>query len=400
MTIRPEQTHSKGRTAAELACRLALEQFALRTREANERALDLFRQAIGHDPRFAPAYAGLASATCEAMVRYGHPRTQVDTAIELAQQSLRLDPNLVEGYGALASGYFAKGDLRQSLVAQHKVYDLKPTHPGALANIAFLHLDLGDLDDAVQWNHRALGLEPASAYIHRNFGRLSLMFGDDRTAERWLQKSIQLEPAFSSARILLVYLYFGRGDRQRALDETDRMLRHRPDDPQTLNFAADVALIEHDLDAAHKHYERAIAVGPDSRNFYRARRAKTGLAYVVWTLGDRTAARSLLDERLTARQWEYDRGLNCWGPPYEIAAIRAITGDPADGLVWFRRAIERGWREAHLAESDVLLAPVRDRPEFTQLLGELRVLNEQMQRRGGPLPPTPIQPAGSGDDGR
>lgn len=51
-----------GREAAEAACRQGQELFELRRREANEQAVA--------DPTYAPTYVGLATAMCEAMVRY------------------------------------------------------------------------------------------------------------------------------------------------------------------------------------------------------------------------------------------------------------------------------------------------------------------------------------------
>src|SRR3989304_19791 len=63
-------------------------------------------------------------------------------------------------------------------------------------------------------------------------------------------------------------------------------LEGSPDDPETLNYAADVALLRGNLAEARRLFEHAIALGHASRNLYRARRAKTGLGFVLWQQGD------------------------------------------------------------------------------------------------------------------
>lgn len=376
------------RAAAEAAHRRAQEQFQLRHREANERAIVLNREAVEHDASYAPAYAGLATAMCEAMTRYGRSREAVEDAVNFARRAISLNPRLGEGYDALAFALFTRGDLRGALEVQQQGHTLDPAHPNSTARIAFLHLDLGELDEAVRWNCRALEIEPRSAYIHRNFGRLCLMFEEAWRAESWLRRAVDLDPRLSSARILLIYHLLARGERDSALAELQAMREQQPDDPETLNYAADVALMQDDLNEAQILYERAIGRGPDSRNFYRARRATTGLGYVLWINGERTAARRLIDERQAIRRKEFVEGLNAWGPPYELGAIRAVLGDPPEALAWLEHAVDRGWREPHLAETDPLLASLHGKKDFSALLERLRSRIASMKRAAGiPEPP-------------
>lgn len=386
MTERPED-HA-GRAAAETACRQGQELYQLRQREANEQAVTQFRRAIGLDSRYAPAYAGLAAALCQAMIRYGQPRTLVEEALALARRAVSLDPSLADAHEAVASASFARGDLRGALEAALKVHAINPNFPDATANVAFLYLDLGELVEAVDWSHRALQTEPHSGYIHRNIGRLCLMFGMHELAAPWLGRAVQLAPAFSSARILLIYHLLSQGNVASAHEEVDLMLGHRPNDPETLNYAADVGLMLGNLEQARTYYERAINLGSDSRNFYRARRAKTGMGYLLWIRGERDAARRLFEGRQEPRMREFAEGLNAWGPPYELAAIHAVTGEAAAALDWLRKAAERGWREPHLAETDVLLKPLHARVEFHDFLTDLRRMIGDMRKRVT-IPPFP-----------
>jgi tetratricopeptide (TPR) repeat protein len=378
------------RVAAEAAYRRAEEFFLLRNREANERAIASYAKAIEQDPTFAPAYAGLASAYCEARIRYGQPRTMMDSAIALAEKSVALDPGLARGYDAMAGAYFAKGALHKSLEVSQRAYAADPAYTDAVASIAFLFLDLGELDQAVDWSRRALALSGQSsyarAYVYRNLGRLCFMFGQHDLAEAWLRQSLTLQPSFPSAHVLLIYLSFIRGDVTAASAEAKMMLERKPDDPEALNYGADVALLERDVSRAARLLERAISLGPDSRNFYHARRAMTGLAYVLWKQGDRTAARRVFDERIARRVEEFTDGLNAWGAPYELAAIHAVLGDRVEALAWLERSVEAGWREPHLARIDVLLEGLRDDPQYERILSNLQTRVRQFKERAAELP--------------
>jgi len=360
------------RAVAEAAYRQAKDQFEKHDREANDRAIALYRRAVDADADYPPAYAGLAAALCEAMVKYGRPRDDVEEVIALAHRAISLDAESVEGFEALAFATFARGDLRGALEAQLRVHALDPDHPDGVARIAFLYLDLGNLGEAVRWNGRALEIEPRSAYIHRNMGRLAWMFGDPGVAERWLRRAVELSPTFSSARILLVYLLLSGGHHDAGSAELDALLTQREGDPETLNFAADVALMQGDHPRAKRLYERALTLGPDSRNFYRARRVKTGLGFTLWMAGERETAQRLFNERRAIRIQEFADDLNAWGPPYELAAIQAVLGQRSEALDWLGRAVDRGWREPHLAESDPLLVGLRQKGTFSEVLDSAR----------------------------
>src|SRR3989304_402591 len=95
------------------------------------------------------------------------------------------------------------------------------------------------------------------------------------------------------------------------------------------------------------------------------------------------AAQSLLDERIAIRSKEDEEGLNAWGPAYELAAIHAVLGRRPEALTWLRRAVERGWREAHLAEIDVMLQTLSGDPEYERILRDVRRQVAQMKVRAG-----------------
>ena len=72
------------------------------TKEQNALAQEMFRVAIELDPGFAGAYVGLGWAYFHAWVHLCNPDPQsLDTAIELAQKAIAIDPSLPSAYRLL-----------------------------------------------------------------------------------------------------------------------------------------------------------------------------------------------------------------------------------------------------------------------------------------------------------
>ncbi|MCI0615261.1 tetratricopeptide repeat protein, partial [bacterium] len=69
-------------------------------KQDNETAIEMFQKALKLDPNFALAYAGLADAYARRTM-FGFPETWNDSAFEASSKAIALDPNLPEGYKAL-----------------------------------------------------------------------------------------------------------------------------------------------------------------------------------------------------------------------------------------------------------------------------------------------------------
>lgn len=72
----------------------------------NQRAVDLFKQAVARDPKFAKAYAGLAAAYMGLGANAGADAEEADriymAAAQAARNALALDPMLLEPHNSLA----------------------------------------------------------------------------------------------------------------------------------------------------------------------------------------------------------------------------------------------------------------------------------------------------------
>jgi TolB-like protein len=150
-------------TAYDLYLR-ALANFPWFGREQMAKALDLFEQAIEHDPGFAPALAW--AAVC-------YTRRRLDGHAEGSQSAHRRAASLAEQALALAGG-----------------------DPGVLANVALV---LGDdesaeISSAISLIDRSLALNPSSARAWFISGLLRVLAGECDKAIEHLETSLRLGP--------------------------------------------------------------------------------------------------------------------------------------------------------------------------------------------------------------
>ena len=82
--------------------------YQLYRQEDNEKAIDLFKQALALDPKFALSYSGLASTYVERVARFHGEKSWIDSAIHLCRQAIALDPKEIRGYTELVKALLFK----------------------------------------------------------------------------------------------------------------------------------------------------------------------------------------------------------------------------------------------------------------------------------------------------
>ncbi len=91
------------------------------TETDNDKAIELFKEAINKDPNYALACAGLADAYAQKGGYYNAcDRDYIEEAIKMGEKSRELDPDLPEAYKALGIAYTYKGrpDMNEILLKQ------------------------------------------------------------------------------------------------------------------------------------------------------------------------------------------------------------------------------------------------------------------------------------------
>ncbi len=280
------------------------------SREALEKSLGCYQQAIEKDPNYALAYAGLADAQGMFAIFGLRPAREVmPKAKEAALKAISLDASLAEGHVALA------GVL--------KVYEW-------------------DWQGAEREYRLALELNPNYAAAHHSYADYLAATGRTQEALREIKKAQELDTLSLVYSMEIAWHWYMARDYERARQQSEKTLEIEPGftpAQHTLGIA---------LEQMGQH-EQAIAA------LKIARRASGGnpvtvatLAHAYATAGKAADARKALRELMETAQRAHV-------PPYWVALVHAGLGNTEAAFEWTEKA---------LIERDVWLVWLQREPRF------------------------------------
>jgi non-specific serine/threonine protein kinase len=174
-----------------------------------EIAIDLFDEAIRLDPNFAEAYAGIAH-THLRIYWFGYDRNpeRLGKAKEAVDKALSLKPE--EPVVRAANGYYYYYGFRDYTKALDEFSFAQRREPGnALynANIAYIQRRLGKFEDALQNLKISLQFDPRSSSIAIEVGETYLTLRMYMEAESYFDRAISLSPDVAIAYIYKAWMY-------------------------------------------------------------------------------------------------------------------------------------------------------------------------------------------------
>src|SRR5437763_308696 len=186
-----------------------------RTGDNIPKAIAFFQQAIGRDPNYALAYAGLASAHILSPFYAGADRREAGSkAKEAALKALRLDPNLAEAHTALGKVlFFIEIDLAGAMREYKRAVELKPNDADAhhwYGNDALSAL--GQFEEAIAEGRHSVELDPLSVIINADLGVSFLYAHRYEESARQLRKTLELDPTSFYTQFNLGILLQATGD--------------------------------------------------------------------------------------------------------------------------------------------------------------------------------------------
>jgi TolB-like protein/DNA-binding winged helix-turn-helix (wHTH) protein len=200
------------------------------TPEATDQAIDLYRQVLRADPKFAPAYARLARAYLNR--GYFHddiPSSEVAAQIEpLIASALRLDGRLSDAYavrGALRAVESRPADARADL---KRAIELDPSNMSAIAEIGRMELLDGRPADSLKSYDAAASLDPLNSTLQeQRCSALGDMARYQEAAEA-CERARVLQPEAPSPLDHLAWLAESRGELPKALRWNSAAIKAAP----------------------------------------------------------------------------------------------------------------------------------------------------------------------------
>ncbi|MFO1337868.1 MAG: winged helix-turn-helix domain-containing protein [Burkholderiaceae bacterium] len=190
-----------------------------RRRELNPWARQAYWSAIGLDPAYARAYAGVAMtyALDHQQGWTSDGPADLARALDLADTALKMRPDLPEVHWVLA---FVRAQRQQHADALRDLDDalrLNPSYADAYALQAAIANHVGRPADALALLHTALRFNPdANALYYLQLGRAQHFLGDAESARTHLTHALQRDPQNLEARLYLAASFWQAGDRAAA----------------------------------------------------------------------------------------------------------------------------------------------------------------------------------------
>jgi TolB-like protein/lipoprotein NlpI len=299
-----------------------------RSREALQKSVHYFTQAIEIDSGYAPAYAGLADVHLTQLdYNYLPPREAFALADRMLLDALRLDNTRPEPHASLGHLRLHQFDWTAAARQFTRAIELNPGYDTAHYYYANLLAAFGRFDEALAEANRTIELDPLSPNTRQN--RLFILYLARRypQAIQELAETFEMDPAYTALYYYLGLVY----ERQGAYDQA--------------------------MEAFHK-------VSPKSHN-----RGATVLAAIGYTharAGDREAAINVLNqlEELAAREYV---------SPYDLALLHLALDDEGRAFVYLWKAYDAYSSFLPFANVDARLDAIRGDPRFDALLARLNV---------------------------
>ena len=292
------------------------------------KALDYFQKAAQVDPRYAPAYAGLA--TCYSLLGSAPytqlpPKESYSKAEAAARQALTLDESLAEAH--LSLGYSLLVYERSYANARRefeRAIQLRPGYAQAHDYYAYYLTAMGEMDKAIAERETARKLDPVSPLLTTALGEAYFQNRQFDLAIQMAQKSLELDPTYPVSMINLARGFEQSGKHAQAREIYQKLVGFAPDDPGGLSLLA---------------HEYAVS-------------------------GDALGARKIESQLEKMRSQRYVAALY-------IALIWTGLGDRDRAFQWLDQAYDEDCEYLVYLSTEPMADPLRDDPRFPQLLHKL-----------------------------
>ena len=237
------------------------------TRQNIEFARQMFERAIKLDPRFAGAWAGLATAHVHLFSWRGR-EPDLDNARKASSRALELAPELAEAHVAAGQGLSMDQRYAEAAVEFERAIELDPALFDGYYYYARSCFKAGDLENALRLFRQAQSVRPEDyqscalmSLVLRQLGRRDEARGADQIALASVTRHLDLNPDDARAYSLGAGVLGRLGDVERAKQWSEQALSLASDDDAVIYNAACALAVLGEIDRALDALELAIDAG-------------------------------------------------------------------------------------------------------------------------------------------
>jgi serine/threonine-protein kinase len=303
------------------------------------------------------------------------------------------------------------------------------------ARFIFRTIAQEDCDAAIEHFQRAIELDPnfalaldglGASYVNRVFKGFGGAEDYERAAVAF-DRALAIDPKLIEARMLMVFVYLWRGQKEKAREEVFRARKEAPDEPVVHFVKATLHRLDGEYGRALRSYDRLMRLDPAAHvvasynralvymymgNFEEVSRqldhagdpdnplVKTFRALSLYYTGQTDAAAELMQGNVAehpnmhgirpfmamflSAQGKHEEALAQLGSgvirnaevdpdiAYSVASVYAVEGMRAEAFEWLERAIALGNENQLCFENDPNWAALRDDEQFQRLMARVR----------------------------
>jgi TolB-like protein/class 3 adenylate cyclase/Flp pilus assembly protein TadD len=201
------------------------------TREGNQEARNLYREAVELDPNFARAWANLGW-THARDYQDGwseSPEDSLDTALALARKASKLDPTSSQVRWVLGQVLLFRQEYERALKAVRKAIELSPGNADARILLARILAFSGDPKESIRLIEEAMRINPYFPMQYQmNAGIAYFADGNYIKAESALVEAANRNPGAQRVRMWLAATYANAGKLEEAAWELQELMTLNP----------------------------------------------------------------------------------------------------------------------------------------------------------------------------
>jgi len=202
---------------------LYLRAVALRGALSGNRVLEYCRRAVQLDPKFAQAWALLATTEASKYVSVASSDEQLARARHAAETALSLDPDLGESRAAMGSfKYYCLQDLEGALQEFEEARARLPNDAHVLVSIGLVKRRQGKLDESIEVHRQAAEVDPRNTDVWMNLARSYRGARKFAEAHRMFDRALDILPGDPTILAQKSETYVASGD----LDGAERLLQN------------------------------------------------------------------------------------------------------------------------------------------------------------------------------
>jgi TolB-like protein/cytochrome c-type biogenesis protein CcmH/NrfG len=336
-------------------------------RRQNLEAIELLKQALALDPKFAEAQAR-AAYRLVFMGYYDDP-SWIDKGIAEAEAALRIDPGLPSAHFTLGTAYAMKGQGARSRQAFLRALELNPSGAGLLSNFSLAEMQYGRLDEAVYLGRRGFMLSGRRGFYHLVLPILFIRA--DAESRILLEEAERRDPTVARVQMMLGVLevFEGRGDK--ALVRSKAIAEREPKNMEMSLHRADIAYVtdQPDLESL---LAPLVERSPTNRLLWDGESVRLRFAYALHKRGESARSKALAAEAERYARERIAAGDDTPAHRVELAAAAALRGEADAAVEWLERAFEAGYRDYGFLERDPIFRPLGRDARFVRVLDRMR----------------------------